>query len=265
MRKQKLTQRFQISQETLKKAKREVITKSNQLIAIIQVITKARLAAIDKNVELCESVLKLKDISIDAEALFKDYENIEFREGNLKLFTEISKKNLSLFYQDEEITENNSELEKFISTAGHRSLRLSRDLGDLKRQIESNSNMFLEGHTGTVRSVAVTKDSKYIISGSDDSTIRIWNILEKRQEAVLEGHTSNVNSVAVTSDNKYIISGSGIPYNEDISDYRIRIWSFSDQRQEALLKGHSNRVNSVAVSSDNKFIISGSDDNTIQI
>ena len=76
------------------------------------------------------------------------------------------------------------------------------------KELERDYKLFLEGHTSYVNSVAITSDNKYIISGSDDNTIRIWNLLKKRQETVLEGHTSYVNSIAITSDNKYIISGS---------------------------------------------------------
>ena len=46
----------------------------------------------------------------------------------------------------------------------------------------------------------MTSDKKYIISGSTDKTIRIWNFIEKTQETVLEGHTYSVWTVAVTSD-----------------------------------------------------------------
>ena len=67
----------------------------------------------------------------------------------------------------------------------------------------------MKGHSSTVRTVAVTSDNKYVISGSSDNTIRIWNVFEKRQETVLEEHLNWVNSVSVTSDNKFIISGCG--------------------------------------------------------
>ena len=32
----------------------------------------------------------------------------------------------------------------------------------------------------------MTSDNKYIVSGSDDKTIRIWNLLEKRQKTLLK-------------------------------------------------------------------------------
>ena len=117
--------------------------------------------------------------------------------------------------------------------------------------------LFLEGHTSWVSSVVVTSDNKYIVSGSWDKTIRIWNLLEKRQETVLQGHTDSVWTVAVTSDNKYIVSGS--------RDKTIRIWNLLEKKQETVSQGHTSCVNSVAVTSDNKYIISGSKDKTIRI
>ena len=65
----------------------------------------------------------------------------------------------------------------------------------------------LEGHTNSVQAVAITSDNKYIISGGNDRTIRIWNLLEKAQETVFEGHNNSIHTIAITSDNKYIISG----------------------------------------------------------
>ena len=40
----------------------------------------------------------------------------------------------------------------------------------------------LQEHTSSVWAVAVTNDNKYVISGSDDKTIKIWNLLQKREE-----------------------------------------------------------------------------------
>ena len=52
-------------------------------------------------------------------------------------------------------------------------------------------------------SLAVTGDDQYIVSGSEDCTIRVWNFLNIKQETVLVGHLSDITSVSVTTDNKY--------------------------------------------------------------
>ena len=87
----------------------------------------------------------------------------------------------------------------------------------------------MKGHTAVVTSVVVTKDNKYVISGSWDNTIRIWNF-RKYTRNVLQGNTS-VFSLAVTSDNKYIISGS--------YDKTIKLWNFLEKRQETVLQGYT--------------------------
>ena len=48
------------------------------------------------------------------------------------------------------------------------------------KELERNYQLFLEGHKSSITSIVITSDDKYIISGSDDRTIRIWNLLEKR-------------------------------------------------------------------------------------
>ena len=74
--------------------------------------------------------------------------------------------------------------------------------------MEVKQETALEGHLDRVNCVAVTSDNKYIISGSNDRTIRIWNLLEKKQETLSVENCGYVLTVALTRDNKFIISGS---------------------------------------------------------
>ena len=48
----------------------------------------------------------------------------------------------------------------------------------------------LLGHLNSVNSLALTGDQKFIVSGSEDNTISVWEFQEKTFEAVLQGHTS---------------------------------------------------------------------------
>ena len=76
----------------------------------------------------------------------------------------------------------------------------------------------LQGHLSEVFAAAITRDSKYIVSGGADSTLRKWNFKDRRQETVLRGHIGSVLCVAITSDSKYIVSGG--------RDNSVRIWNF---------------------------------------
>ena len=117
----------------------------------------------------------------------------------------------------------------------------------------------LPGHTDSVLSVAVSPDGGRIVSGSDDSTVRIWDA--QTGEPIgqpLQGHTDRVLSVAVSPDGGRIVSGS--------ADRTVRIWDA--QTGEPIgqpLQGHTDRVLSVAVSPDGGRIVSGSADSTVRI
>jgi WD40 repeat protein len=65
----------------------------------------------------------------------------------------------------------------------------------------------LTGHTEWVWSVAVSPDGTWAASGSDDRTVRIWDLESGGCRATLEGHTGSVRSVAITPDGE-LLSGS---------------------------------------------------------
>ena len=104
-------------------------------------------------------------------------------------------------------------------------------------------------HSSPITSIATTKD--YIISGSGDRTIKIWNY-DGKCIHTLSGHSDYVASIATTKD--YIISGS--------DDKTIKIWNY-DGKCVHTLEGHSDYINSIATTKDH--IISGSYDKTIKV
>ncbi|THV07150.1 WD40 repeat-like protein, partial [Dendrothele bispora CBS 962.96] len=95
----------------------------------------------------------------------------------------------------------------------------------------------LHGHTDRVWSVAYSPDSRHIVSGSYDKTIRIWDS-QTGQPPVghpLQGHTHWVTSVAYSPDSRHIVSGS--------FDKTVRIWeSQTGQPVNQPLQGHTDAV-----------------------
>ncbi|MBA1420715.1 MAG: hypothetical protein FAF03_07660 [Epsilonproteobacteria bacterium] len=83
----------------------------------------------------------------------------------------------------------------------------------------------LKGHTNSIESVAISQDAKYIVSGSWDNNVKIWERESGKLLKTLEGHTDNISSVAISQDTKYIVSSSW--------DSSIKIW---DRESGKLLK-----------------------------
>ena len=81
------------------------------------------------------------------------------------------------------------------------------------------------GHTHWVRCVAISLDSKYIASGSEDCTVRIWARSSGETIAVLRGYSSRVRSLAFSHDGQYLVSGS--------DDGTIVIWRVNTSERVA--------------------------------
>lgn len=113
-----------------------------------------------------------------------------------------------------------------------------------------------EGHTHPIHSLAITSDNKFIISGSADCTVRIWDLAKKRQVGELR-HKDIVSSVVITKDDKYCISCS--------RDKKIKLWDIQARQKIATYSGHMCMVLCVGVTSDSKYIVSGDEEGYIFI
>ena len=50
-------------------------------------------------------------------------------------------------------------------------------------------------------------DSSLFLTGSNDNSVRLWDVTTKQQVAVLAGHTGSVTSLSFDSSGKYLASG----------------------------------------------------------
>lgn len=67
----------------------------------------------------------------------------------------------------------------------------------------------LVDHTGTVMCVATSTNGCRVVSGSDDVTVRVWNV--KGEEAIKQpdvSHTIRVSCVAMNTSERRVVSGS---------------------------------------------------------
>jgi WD40 repeat protein len=114
----------------------------------------------------------------------------------------------------------------------------------------------LVGHAGPVKSVALSGDGKTLASGSDDMTVKVWDVGTGKVRATLD-HTAAVTSVALSRDGKTLVSG--------ITDGTINVWDVNAGKVSATRKGHADIITSVALSGDGKTVVSGSADKTVKV
>ena len=119
----------------------------------------------------------------------------------------------------------------------------------------------LIGHTNTVNTLAFKPGTSTLASGSDDDTIRIWdltwNAWKSRPVRTLRGHKKDVKAVAWSPDGTILASGS--------EDHTVRLWNPDDSSDIAILRGHNDDVEVVAWSPDGTLLASAGDDRTIRI
>ena len=97
-----------------------------------------------------------------------------------------------------------------------------------------------KGHTHWVCSIAFSPDGQKFASGSEDQTIRIWDIKTSKFLSTLEGHSSCVRSVTFSDDGKLLASGS--------EDGTVKIWNVDTGECLRTLTGHVGKVWSVTFS-----------------
>ena len=86
----------------------------------------------------------------------------------------------------------------------------------------------LEGHTKMVGSIAFSPDGTIFASGSDDGTIRLWDVATGEYITTLEGHTGEVTSLAFSPDGTTLASFS--------YDHKVKLWDVSAGENIATFK-----------------------------
>ena len=115
----------------------------------------------------------------------------------------------------------------------------------------------LDRHTSEVYAVAVTPDSRFAVSTSSDTTMRIWDIESGVELRTLEDGSDYFTAVAVTPDGRFVVSAS--------QDGILKVWDIESGEKLRTLTGHTDPVEAVAVTPNGRFAVSASADETLKV
>lgn len=121
----------------------------------------------------------------------------------------------------------------------------------------------LDGHGGSVLTVAFSWNGALIVTASNDDTIRLWDPSSGREVGILQG-LEGVRTAAFSPDGTQIVAA----YDDNVA----RIWRTESAsnpegpwREIRVLRGHDQLVVSAAFSADGTRIVTGSADRTARV
>ena len=168
-------------------------------------------------------------------------------------------------------TTNSSALTSYMPIAGDPSIKSSGISSNGERIIIAYANEIrlldsetgerlgnpFKGHEDNVNTIAFSPRGEFILSGSDDKTLILWDITtQKPVGEPMKGHEGSVNSCDFSHDGKLVVSCS--------ADKIIIVWSTKTLKEvRRSIEVHSDSINTVAFSPDAKEIVSGSSDSSL--
>ena len=73
-----------------------------------------------------------------------------------------------------------------------------------------------DGHVGPVYLLCWSVDSRFIISGSQDSTMKLWDMKTRKLMLDLPGHADQIYALDWSVDGAYVASGG--------KDRQVKLW-----------------------------------------
>ncbi|XP_057251539.1 protein ANTHESIS POMOTING FACTOR 1 isoform X2 [Beta vulgaris subsp. vulgaris] len=118
--------------------------------------------------------------------------------------------------------------------------------------------MAFRDYSGRISSMDFHKASSYLVTASDDESIRLYDVANATCLKTINSKKYGVELVCFTSHPTTVIYSSKNGWDES-----LRLLSLNDNKYLRYFKGHHDRVVSLSLCARNEFFISGSMDRTV--
>ena len=113
------------------------------------------------------------------------------------------------------------------------------------------------GHTAAIKCLAFSTDGKRLATGSDDKTVRLWDVSTGRETQRYSRHTQGITALAFLPGGQHLASAS--------RDQTIRLWDLRSGLETDLLDAQAGHVLDLASSPDGKRLASAHFDTIVRI
>ena len=115
----------------------------------------------------------------------------------------------------------------------------------------------LKGHTGRLYAVRFSPDGRFVVTGSADTTARVWEVPSGKLQATLRGHSAHVFGVDFSPNSRRVVTASG--------DGTAAVWQAASGNRLVELRGHSKGVLAAVFSPDGEQVATAGDDGTVRL
>ncbi|MBK8985382.1 MAG: AAA family ATPase [Chloroflexi bacterium] len=121
----------------------------------------------------------------------------------------------------------------------------------------SQLQMTLTGHDGPITAVAFSPDGRFVVTGSSDTSARLWDAASGQPLFTLQDHQRAVNDVAFSPDGSRLVSAG--------EDGRIVVWNVATGARVLSRSGDNGAIRAIAFSPDGAQLAAANDDATLRI
>ncbi|NJR65564.1 MAG: WD40 repeat domain-containing protein [Leptolyngbyaceae cyanobacterium CRU_2_3] len=118
----------------------------------------------------------------------------------------------------------------------------------------------LDGHTDTVTALDISQESRWLVSGGKDRTLRLWDTVSGALIWSVEAHKADITAVAISPDTQSIVSSS--------EDGTLKVWNLQTGALMHTLTSPSpvaTPVTAVTYGGTPNRVVSANSDNQLQV
>lgn len=110
-------------------------------------------------------------------------------------------------------------------------------------------------HRGSVTSVKIASNSRFVVSGGDEGELRVWELKTREMAAHLKEHQARITEVRIFPNDMYAISAS--------RDRCLKTWDLRGERRLTQHREKHGGINCLAVASNQTSVITGGQERTL--